>query len=151
MQQQQAGKLMRPEVLAALGEFYLAVALRLRPEAIDAAGVDATGLLRIARDCAEEDFEPFIEEARALVANYDPSLHAALEETCPLYEVDEGLFWRANFDVAAPAEFHHYLTALGHGSGASLVPAQAHTSKAGASAAVEQAWQGLVGDDARYG
>merc|ERR1719197_1335502 len=114
--------------MAALAEFYLCMAFKLRPEEIAAAGSDSTALLEVARRCAEEDFEPFVDSARELVSDYDMPMHMALEETSPFYEVDEGLFWRANFDVAAPAEFQHFLTALGHGSGQGWVLEKAHTS-----------------------
>lgn len=141
------GQAMSEDSQAALGEFYLAVALQLRPKEIDAASSDSEALLRVARQCAEEDFEPFIEQARELIADYNAGLHQALEETCPLYEVDDGLFWRANFDVVAPAELLHFLTALGHGSGQGWTSAKAHTSPKHVEKTVAEAKKGLMGDD----
>jgi len=117
MKRQLGGKTMSDAAQAAIAEFYLCVALQMRPEEIAAAGSDSGSLLAVARKCAEEDFEPFIERARELVADYDGELHRTLEETCPLYEVDTGLFWHANFEVTSAAEFQHFLTAIGHGSG----------------------------------
>jgi hypothetical protein len=150
MQAAQMGKAMNPAAEVALGEFYLSVALRLRPHEIDAAGSDSKALLNVARSCAEEEFEPFIEDARALVSDYDASMHMALEDTCPLYEVDEGLFWRANFDVTSAAEFQHFITALGHGSGQGNVLERAHTSPSHVPEAVKRASEGLNGNDASF-
>lgn len=143
------GKAMAEEPMAALGEFYLSAAFKLRPEEIAGAGTDSTALLNVARRCAEEDFEPFVDMARELVSDYDMPMHMALEETSPLYEVDEALFWRANFDVAAPAEFQHFLTALGHSSGFRGVEEQAYTSKERVAQTVQNVWDGLVSDDSR--
>lgn len=117
MKRQLGGKTMSDVAQAAIAEFYLCVALQLRPDEIAEAGSDNRALLAVARKCAEEDFEPFIERARNLVADYDGEMHRTLEETCPLYEVDTGLFWHANFDVTSAAEFQHFLTTIGHGSG----------------------------------
>jgi len=72
----------------------------------------------------------------------------ALEETSPFYEVDMDLFWHANFDVAAPAEFQHFVTALGHGSGYHGVQDHAHVSKEKKAKIIEDAWKGLLSDDA---
>jgi len=150
MRNAQQGKAMTPESEVALSEFYLAAALQLRPKAIDEAGSDPKALLSVARACAEEDFEPFLEEARALVSDYDAALHSALEETCPLYEVDDGLFWRANFDVAAAAEFQHFLTALGHGSGQGHVSGRSHTFRGDVPEAVRRASDGLNSEDVAF-
>mmetsp|Transcript_46043 Transcript_46043/g.80985 ORF Transcript_46043/g.80985 Transcript_46043/m.80985 type:complete len:350 (-) Transcript_46043:109-1158(-) len=147
VRQKMQGQAMTEVSTVALGEFYLAVALQLRPGEIDAAGSDSEALLKVARSCAEDDFEPCIEQARELIADYSPSLHQALEETCPLYEVDDGLFWRANFDVVAPAEFHHFLTALGHGSGQGFTVDRAHTSPKDVERTIAQAKEALVSDD----
>lgn len=148
MRESMQGKAMSEQSQAALGEFYLAVALQLRPDEIEAAGSDSQALLRVARTCAEEDFEPCLEQAQAFVEDYNPNLHQALEETCPLYEVDDGLFWRANFDVVAPAEFHHFLTALGHGSGQRWTLDKAHTSPKEVERTVREATGALLSDDA---
>lgn len=142
------GQVMTEESQAALGEFYLAVALRLRPAEIDAAGSDSEALLQVARECAEVDFEPCIDQARELIADYSPSMHQALEETCPLYEVDDGLFWRANFDVVAPAEFHHFLTAVGQGSGQRWTLDRAHTAPKDVERTIAQVREALVSSDA---
>jgi len=142
------GKAMGEKPMAALAEFYLCMAFKLRPEEIAAAGSDSTALLKVARRCAEEDFEPFVDSARELISDYDMSMHMALEETSPFYEVDEGLFWRANFDVAAPAELQHFLTALGHSSGYRGVQEQAYTSKEKVAQLTEKVQEGLAGDDA---
>lgn len=143
----QGGSAVSSEVEAPLAEFYLAVALRLRPQAIEAAGSDSKALLETARSCAEEDFEPFIEKARDFVSDYDPGLHKALEDTCPFYEVDDGLFWHANFDVAAPAEFQHFLTALGHGSGQGWVQERQHTSPERVAKVVDEALHSMNSGD----
>jgi len=142
------GQAMKESTQAALAEFYLAVAVKLRPAEIEGAGSDSKALLQVAQKCAMEDFEPFVDKGRELITDYDPELHKALEETCPLYEVDDGLFWRANFDVVAPAEFHHFLTALGHGSGAQAVPGQAHVKQSDVQAILESAERAIAGGEA---
>ena len=58
-------------------------------------------MLKLAQKVADEDFEPFVDNARELVSDYNSKLHKALEDTSIWYEVDDGLFWQANFDVAA--------------------------------------------------
>jgi hypothetical protein len=138
------------EVVAALGKFYLHVALQLRPQEVEEAGSDDIGLLKLAQKCAEEDFEPFIDNARELVSDYNAGLHKALEETSPWYEVDDGLFYQANFDVAAPAAFNHFLTAAGHGSGQGHVSGKAHTSPKQVAKEVEMVWEGLNGEDPAF-
>lgn len=150
--QAQARKSLNARVMSdtaqvALAEFYLSLALRFRPGEVDDAGSDSAALLKIARQCAEEDFEPFIEEAQKAVANYDRELHMALEETTPFYEVDDGLFWHANFDVVAAASFQHFITALGHGSGFRGVKDQAYNSKEGIAKTVDATWEALIGAD----
>lgn len=144
------GKVMTDAAQSALGEFYLSVAARLRPGEVNAAGQDSDALLQVARRCAEEDFEPFVERARHLVADYNTSLHEALQATCPLYEVDDGLFWHANLEVAAASEFNHFLTALGHGSGQGWVAGAAHVAPAKVAKVVETCWEGLVGGEACF-
>jgi hypothetical protein len=127
-QEAQQGKVMGETQQVALGKFYLCCAMQFRPLELEKAGDDSNALMRVARDCAENDVEPLIERALQLCKDYDMALHKALEETSPFYEVDEGLFWLSNFDVAAPAEFQHYLTALGHGSGQGFQPTAGHSS-----------------------
>lgn len=139
------GRAMNEQTSAALAEFFLCVALRLRSEEVTAAGSDSKALLEVARRSAEEDFEPFIDAARKLVADYNRSLHQALEETSPFYEVDLDLFWHANFDVVAPAELQHYLTALGHGSGYAI--GHAHTSKKEVAKTIEKTREALFSND----
>merc|ERR1719356_2405193 len=141
---------MKESTQAALAEFYLAVAVKLRPAEIESAGSDSKALLQVAQKCAMEDFEPFVDKGRELITDYDPELHKALEETCPLYEVDDGLFWRANFDVAAPMEFHHFLTAVGHGSGQGWVNINGHTSPKEVPKQVAVARQGLIAGDPAF-
>jgi hypothetical protein len=148
--QARAGRVASEEVVAALGKFYLHAALQLRPKEVDEAGSDNDALLKVAQKCAEEDFEPFVEQARTLVSDYDPVLHKQLEETSPWYEVDDGLFWQANFDVAAPSAFLHFLTSVGHGSGQGHVAGKAHTSPAQVAKEVETIRDGLNGDAAEY-
>jgi len=138
------------KVVVAIGEFFLQVASQLRPKEVEAAGSDSNALLKVAQKCAEEDFEPFIENARELVSSYDPKLHKALEETSIWYEVDDGLFWQANFDVAAPAAFLHFLTAIGHGSGQGYVEGKAHTSQKDITRQVELVREGLSGSDPAF-
>jgi len=147
MSKKMEGRVMKEESQVALAEFYLAVAMQLRPAEIEAAGSDNTALLKVARECAEQDFEPCIEQAQALVADYDAALHQALEETCPLYEVDDGLFWVSNFEIVAPMEFHHFLTALGHASGQQHTLDRAHTSPKATEQAVAEAEKGLTSGD----
>jgi hypothetical protein len=146
----QNGRVAREEVVAALGEFYLHVALQLRPQEVEAAGSDDFGLLKLAQKVAEEDFEPFVENARELVFDYDPALHKALENTSPWYEVDDGLFYQANFDVASPSAFLHFLTAVGHGSGQGHVGGKAHTSPEEVARQVEIVWDGMTSNDPAY-
>mmetsp|Transcript_118308 Transcript_118308/g.334319 ORF Transcript_118308/g.334319 Transcript_118308/m.334319 type:complete len:263 (-) Transcript_118308:95-883(-) len=93
---------------AKLAEFYLCCALRLRSEEVDAAGDDSERLLRLAHDVATEDVEPFFQECREFVADYDENLHKQLNETTPWYEVEEGLFWHHSFETAAPAAYANY-------------------------------------------
>lgn len=138
------------EVLAALGKFYLHVAMQLRPQEIEAAGSDNAALLKVARSCAEEDLEPFIENARKLVSDYDPQLHKDLEATSTWYEVDDGLFWQANFDVAAPAAFQHFLTAVGYGSGQGRVEGKAHASPEEVARRTKIVQEGLSGSDPSF-
>jgi hypothetical protein len=150
---QMAGKVMaNEEIIAALGKFYLHVALQLRPEELEKAGSDNASLLKVAQKCAEEDFEPFVDTARELVSDYNPTLHKALEETAPWYEVDDGndgLFWQANFDVAAPGAFQHFLTAVGHGSGQGFVDGK-HTSPKEVASRIEEIREGLNSTSAAY-
>jgi len=152
--QSQDGKVASREAgeagLVALGKFYLHVALQLRPQEVEEAGSDATALMKLAQKCAEEDFEPFVENARELVSDYDASLHKALEETSPWYEVDDGLFWQANFDVAAPAAFLHFLTAVGHGSGQGRVEGKTHVSPDQMARQVELVREGLHSNDQAF-
>jgi len=136
--------------LVALGKFYLHVALQLRPQEVEEAGSDDAALLKLAQKCAEEDFEPFVDNARELVSDYDPLLHKALEETSPWYEVDDGLFWQANFDVAAPAAFLHFLTAVGHGSGQGYVAGKAHVSPDQMARQIELVQEGLHSNDQTF-
>jgi len=147
MSKKMEGRAMKEESQVALAEFYLAVALQLRPADIDAAGSDSQALLQVARDCAEKDFEPCIEQARDLVADYNAAMHEALEETSPFYEVDSSLFWISNFDIVAPMEFHHFLTALGHGSGQQWTLDRAHTSPKAVEQAVAEAEEALLSGD----
>lgn len=146
VQNAQQGKVASKEVEQLLGEFYLAVALQLRPQEVEASGSDNQALLQLANRCAQEDFEPFIDQARNLVSDYDHDLHQALEETSPLYEVEngEGLFWHANFDAAAPAPFQHYLTSVGHGSGQAHVASRGHISPDEVSTIVAETKKGLL-------
>jgi len=147
---QQGGKVASDEVVAALGKFYLSVALQMRPLEVEEAGTDKDALLKLAQKCAEEDFEPFVDAARELVSDYDPKLHKALEDTSPWYEVDDGLFWQANFDAVAPAALGHFLTAVGHGSGQGHVDGKAHTSRKEVAREVEAVRQGLAGEDPAF-
>jgi len=150
MGRQQEGKVMKEQSQVALAEFYLDVAYRLRPESIDQAGSDSQSLLQVARTCAEEDFEPWLEDARHFVADYDPKLHKQLEDTSPFYEVSNDLFWWANFDLAAPAAFQHYLTALGHGSGQAFTPTAGHVPPEQVDKIVSSVADGLQRDEASY-
>jgi hypothetical protein len=147
------GKVMASEeIVAAIGKFYLHVALQLRPQEVEEAGSDSAALLKLAKKCAEEDFEPFVENARHLVSDYNPTLHKALEETSPWYEVEDGndgLFWQANFDVTAPAAFQHFLTAVGHGSGQGFVAAK-HASPKEVTSQLEEIWNGLNSSSAAF-
>jgi len=93
---------MNEDAQARLGEFYLCCALRLRPDDVDAAGQDAQRLLSLARKVADEDVEPFFQQCREFVANYDENLHRRLDDTTIWREVDDGLFWHHSFHAAAP-------------------------------------------------
>jgi len=150
MGRQQQGQVMKEQSQVALAEFYLDVAYRLRPESIDQAGSDSQSLLLVARTCAEEDFEPWLEDARDFVADYHPELHKQLEDTSPFYEVSDDLFWCANFDIAAPAAFQHYLTALGHGSGQGFTPTAGYVSPEQVDKMVSSIADGLNRDEATY-
>lgn len=148
--QVQNGKVASDEVVAAIGKFYLHVAFQLRPLDVEKVGSDSTGLLKLAQKCAQEDFEPFVDNARELASDYDPALHRALEETSPWYEVDDGLFYQANFDVAAPSAFLHFLTAVGHGSGQGHVEGKAYTSPEQVARRVELVSEGLSSNDPAF-
>lgn len=152
--QSQDGKVASREAgeagLVALGKFYLHVALQLRPQEVEEAGSDDRALMKLAQKCAEEDFEPFVENARKLVSDYDPLLHKALEETSPWYEVDDGLFWQASFDVAAPSAFLHFLTAVGHGSGQGRVDGKAYVSPDEMARQIELVREGLHSNDQAF-
>lgn len=150
MRRLQQGQVMKEESQAALAEFYLDIAWRLRPEAVEKAGSDSQSLLRVARDCAEDDFEPWLGHARDFVADYDPKLHKELEDTCPLYEVSEDLFWLSNFEIAAPAALQHYLTALGHGSGQGHTHTAGHTPPRQVKQIISDTEAGLRGGGASY-
>jgi len=149
MTRSQAGRVMKEESQIALAEFYLDVAYRLRPGDMEKAS-DSKDLLRIARDCAEEDFEPWLEHAREFVADYDPKLHKQLEDTCPLYEVSDDIFWLANFEVAAPAALQHYFTALGHGSGQEFTDIAGHVPPRKVQQILSETEEGLRGDGMRH-
>jgi len=148
--QAQAGRVANDEVVVALGKFYLHVALQLRPEAVEEASSDNAALLKVAQSCAEEEFEPFLASARELVSDYDPAMHKALEETSIWYEVDDDLFWHANFDVVAPSALLHFLTAVGHGSGQGHVQGKAHTSPERMARELELVREGLSNNDPAF-
>jgi len=97
---------------AKLGEFYLCCALMLRREAIDAAGQDATQLLQVAHEVANEDVEPFFQACRDFVSGYDAALHKRLDDTTIWREVDDALFWHHSFEAAAPEAYTAYRAAV---------------------------------------
>jgi hypothetical protein len=97
------GKLTTAEVLKILGQS--------QPQAIER--VRSRDKARMMADTCE-DSEPFYDEVRKFVEDYDVSVHKSLEGTRSLYEVDDGLFWKANFDIVAPVEFRHFINACGH-------------------------------------
>lgn len=103
---------MNEEAQAKLGEFYLCCALRLRPEAVDVAGQDAEKLLKLANEVANEEVEPFFQECRDFVKDYDPNLHTRLSETTIWHEVDDGLFWHHSFEATTPKAYKAYRSAV---------------------------------------
>ncbi|KAL8449605.1 hypothetical protein Emed_003037 [Eimeria media] len=103
------GLIVNPQAQAKLGEFYLCCAYALKPEEVDAAGDDRNKLLKLARQTAEEDVEPWIAAVRAFVGDYDPSVAQKLEEAAALKASAEPTFWRLNFEAAAPQRFARFL------------------------------------------
>jgi len=67
-----------------------------------------------------------------------------------MYEVDDALFWQANFDVAAPSAFLHFLTAAGHGSGQGHVEGTAHTSQNDVAMHTQRVQNGLNSSDPAF-
>eukprot|EP00932_Pfiesteria_piscicida_P009731 SRR837773.20508.p2 GENE.SRR837773.20508~~SRR837773.20508.p2 ORF type:complete len:195 (-),score=80.25 SRR837773.20508:25-585(-) len=96
---------MNEQAQAKLAEFYLCCALRMRAQEVDAAGQDAQKLMALANDVATKDVEPFFEECRKFVADYDWELHQSLDNTTVWREVEDGLFWHHSFEVAAPSQY----------------------------------------------
>lgn len=96
---------MNEEAQAALGEFYLCCALRMRPEEVENAGQDSAKLLALANTVATQDVEPFFQECRNFVSGYDEAFHKRLDETTIWREVEDGLFWHHSFEVAAPEAY----------------------------------------------
>lgn len=92
---------MNEQAQAALGEFYLCCALRLRADEVDAAGEDSAKLLDLAGQVAQQDVEPFFQDCRDFVADYNEALHRRLDDTTIWREVEDGLFWHHSFEVAA--------------------------------------------------
>ena len=100
---------MNDEASGALAEFYLCCALKLRPDDIEAAGQESAKLLQIAGDVATKDVEPFLDEVRTFVDDYDHDIHQNLEETTPFMEIDQGLFWHHNFLAASKTDYEKLL------------------------------------------
>ncbi|CAK9068035.1 Hypothetical protein (Fragment) [Durusdinium trenchii] len=92
---------MNEQAQAALGEFYLCCALRLRANEVEAAGEDSAKLLDLAGQVAQNDVEPFFQDCREFVANYSEALHRRLDDTTVWREVEDGLFWHHSFEVVA--------------------------------------------------
>lgn len=99
---------MNDDAQVRLGEFYLCCALRLRPDAVEKVSQDNPGLLALANTVATEDVEPFFEQCREFVADYDADLHQRLDETTIWREVDDALFWHHSFLAAAPEAYTAY-------------------------------------------
>nr|CCA30106.1 hypothetical protein, conserved [Neospora caninum Liverpool]CEL71352.1 TPA: hypothetical protein, conserved [Neospora caninum Liverpool] len=123
-----AGLVVNSEAQAKLGEFFLCCACALRPKEIDSAGTDNNALLRIAQQTAEEDFEPWLQEVRSFVADFDANLADRLETAAVLRARDEGLFWEASFEAAAPNLFDALVAAAEKVGGARQKECEENTS-----------------------
>lgn len=103
---------MNEKAQARLGEFYLCCALRLRPDEVEEMKEDSQRLLRLANEVATKDVEPFFQECRDFVANYDWELHQRLDETTIWREVEDGLFWHHSFEAVTPEEYATFLSSV---------------------------------------
>mmetsp|Transcript_59225 Transcript_59225/g.138671 ORF Transcript_59225/g.138671 Transcript_59225/m.138671 type:complete len:267 (-) Transcript_59225:70-870(-) len=92
---------MNEKAQAALGEFYLCCALRMREKEVEEAGQDSEKLLALASEVAQQDVEPFFQECRDFVSSYNEALHRRLDDTTIWREVEDGLFWHHSFEVVA--------------------------------------------------
>ena len=100
---------MNEEAKAKLGKFYLCSAYQLRRAEVDKAGSDNTKLLSLIEDTAQKTVEPFLEDVRGFIADYNSEVHKALEETSVYQTIDKRLFLHHNFLVAAPEAYAEYL------------------------------------------
>ncbi|KFG60718.1 hypothetical protein TGRUB_224730 [Toxoplasma gondii RUB] len=100
-----AGLVVNSEAQAKLGEFFLCCACALRPQEVESAGADNAALLRVAQRTAEKDFEPWLQEVRSFVSDFDATLADQVEAAALLRAHDEGRFWEASFAAAAPDLF----------------------------------------------
>eukprot|EP00405_Crypthecodinium_cohnii_P005464 CAMPEP_0194749214 /NCGR_PEP_ID=MMETSP0323_2-20130528/3410_1 /TAXON_ID=2866 ORGANISM="Crypthecodinium cohnii, Strain Seligo" /NCGR_SAMPLE_ID=MMETSP0323_2 /ASSEMBLY_ACC=CAM_ASM_000346 /LENGTH=266 /DNA_ID=CAMNT_0039664153 /DNA_START=80 /DNA_END=880 /DNA_ORIENTATION=+ len=99
---------MNEKAQAKLAEFYLCCALKLRPDEIEAAGQDSEKLLKLANEVATTEVEPFFEDCRNFVKDYDWELHEKLDNTTIWREVEDSLFWHHSFEAAAPKTYLAY-------------------------------------------
>ena len=100
---------MNDDAKAKLAEFYLCTAYQLRRNAVENAGTDKTALLRLIEETAQHTVEPFLDQVRSFIDDYDPQIHQALEETTVYETIDKRLFWHHNFLVSAPEIYAKFL------------------------------------------
>ncbi|KEP67412.1 UNVERIFIED_CONTAM: hypothetical protein HHA_224730 [Hammondia hammondi] len=130
-----AGLVVNSQAQAKLGEFFLCCACTLRPEEVESAGADNAALLRVAQRTAEKDFEPWLQEVRSFVSDFDATLADQLEAAALLRARDEGRFWEASFAAAAPDLFDT-LVAAAEKAGAETVNRSDESSSSPSSSSV---------------
>jgi hypothetical protein len=97
---------------AKLAEFYLCSALQLRRQEVEAAGQDNSKLLALIGSTANECVEPFFDDVRKFLADYDKNLHKELEDTTVYQTIDMRLFWHHNFLASSAELYSDYLASF---------------------------------------
>eukprot|EP00388_Colpodella_angusta_P004039 GDKJ01013718.1.p1 GENE.GDKJ01013718.1~~GDKJ01013718.1.p1 ORF type:complete len:250 (-),score=78.93 GDKJ01013718.1:116-865(-) len=103
-----AGLIVNDDAQVALGEFYLALALRLHPDRIEAAGDNNNALLKVAFETAELEFEPWLKEIQEFVSDYQLDVHDEIEVLKVKHfngDFCEGTYWTKFFEAIAPKPF----------------------------------------------
>jgi len=104
---------MNPNASAELVEFYLCVALLLKPKEVRNVEHDSEALLKLAHVTAQEDVEPVLAAAQALATEYCEWTHRVMENDLSIWkELDEGMFWHHSFRRLVPMEYLNFLQQL---------------------------------------